>query len=81
MSQSNDAIPIIDQAAIRLRVTLTIIKSRVQLTARRRWAMDETERHDLIARLTAIDETVNRAVEDLARLQAQIESDRGRPMP
>jgi len=74
MSLPIDSLSVIDLAVIRLRVALTVIKARVQMTGRRSWAMSQTDQDELNARLAAIHESVNRAVEELASLQQLVDS-------
>jgi Mg2+ and Co2+ transporter CorA len=74
MSRSSHSLSAIEQSVIRLRVALTVIKVRVQMTARRTWAMNGTEQDEHNARLATINESVNRAVDELTHLQELVES-------
>jgi Mg2+ and Co2+ transporter CorA len=74
MSRSSHSLSAIEQSVIRLRVALTVIKVRVQMTARRTWGMNGTEQDEHNARLATINESVNRAVDELTHLQELVES-------
>lgn len=78
MCASPGPISLTDQAVLRLRVTLTVIKARVQLIERRSWPMTEPDQRRLEARLAALDESVNRAVDELAEMQQLLDDLAGR---